>query len=732
MSSALLLSVHFHDGRYHGRPEWPPSPARLFQALVAGAAKGEALGQEDRDALAWLEQLEPPVIAAPAVRAGEGFKNYVPNNDLDAVGGDPRRIGEIRAPKLIKPWLFDVRVPLMYAWQFDQDAEQAEQILEVAERLYQLGRGVDMAFATAELLSDEEAQGRLVRHGGVIYRPCKTGQGRALACPVPGSLASLGDRFRKTRNRFSVERKGRASELFFTQPPKARFAMRAYDSPPVRLLYDLRKTTVQADFAAQPLAAVAPLVGRVRDDAKGRFEAALPDQAGTIARVLVGQGATEADKATRIRITPLPSIGHPHAERAIRRLLVEIPPDCPLPAGDIAWAFSGLEAIDQTTGEILWTLVPADDERMLDHYGIDSRRGEGHRLWRSVTPAALPEQAGRRRIDPSRRRDPHERKGAKERLHEEGRAATAVLQALRHAATAAKVELIRIQREPFEAKGARAEAFAPGTRFAKERLWHVEIAFNNPVAGPLIIGDGRYLGLGLMAPVRDAWRDRIVFSLRPETPVAVADAPLLLRAVRRALMALSRDSKGAAPRLFSGHESDGAPARSGRHDHVFLAAHDADGDGEIDRLIVAAPWAGDRTHHASRTDRERFDQVVSSLEEVRAGRLGVLKLSPLAPACSDGDRLIGPARRWESCTSYRPTRHAGRRQDRTVAIEHDLIGECLRRGLPRPRVDVLELASGPRGGGIKVRARLEFAVGVRGPLLLGRDSHMGGGLFVAA
>jgi CRISPR-associated protein Csb2 len=133
MPHALLLSVRFHDGRYHGRPEWPPSPARLFQALVAGAAKGEALCREDRDALAWLEQLEPPLIAAPTVRAGNGFRNYVPNNDLDAVGGDPRRIGEIKAPKLIKPWLFDVRVPLLYAWQFEHGAKHAARIFEISE-----------------------------------------------------------------------------------------------------------------------------------------------------------------------------------------------------------------------------------------------------------------------------------------------------------------------------------------------------------------------------------------------------------------------------------------------------------------------------------------------------------------------------------------------------------------------------------------------------------------------
>src|SRR3954453_18402502 len=99
MTYGLLISVRFQDGRYHGAGDWPPSPARLFQALVAGAAQGSVLTDEDAAALRWLEGLDPPIIAAPQMRAGQGFQNYVPNNDLDAVGGDLRRIAEIRTPK---------------------------------------------------------------------------------------------------------------------------------------------------------------------------------------------------------------------------------------------------------------------------------------------------------------------------------------------------------------------------------------------------------------------------------------------------------------------------------------------------------------------------------------------------------------------------------------------------------------------------------------------------------
>src|SRR6266481_2330035 len=147
MPRVLLITVRFHDGRYHGVGDWPPSPARLFQALVAGAARGGVIAEADRAALEWLEALAPPVIAAPAHRTGQPFASFVPNNDLDAGGGDPRRVSEIRTAKAIKPRLFDNNTPFLYLWHFEEAAEKAEAICTIARRLYQLGRGVDMAFA---------------------------------------------------------------------------------------------------------------------------------------------------------------------------------------------------------------------------------------------------------------------------------------------------------------------------------------------------------------------------------------------------------------------------------------------------------------------------------------------------------------------------------------------------------------------------------------------------------
>ncbi|MGJ5180697.1 type I-G CRISPR-associated protein Csb2 [Bradyrhizobium oligotrophicum] len=745
MPHALLLSVRFHDDRYHGRPEWPPSPARLFQALVAGVASGRHLSAEDRAALVWLEQLTAPVIAAPVKRDGRGFTNYVPNNDLDAVGGDPRRISEIRAGKLVRPLLFNSAVDLVYAWPFDDDRSHAQRLCALAERLYQLGRGVDMAWAWGEIVAADEVETRLAQRGRAIYRPGAGEGGIVLASPQSGSLASLERRFVELGGRFRSIKGGR--QQIYSQASRPHFVPVTYASPPQHLLFELRELTDEQRLGVWPLTRAVALVEHLRDQAAARLKQRRTTNEGLVDRILIGRDATQADKAARIRIVPLPSIGSRHVVPAIRRILIELPPNCPFSAVEIADVFSGAlvaEHVDPETGEVIETrLLPAEERAMLRHYGVDADDDTSYRVWRSVTPVALPEGAARRRIDPHRlaqelaaaRENPDARqkeaKSGTERHNEQNRAAAALVQSLRHAGLSQPPETLRLQREPFAARGARVEEFAAGTRFAEERLWHVELTFSEPLAGPLVIGDGRYLGLGLMAPEREALRDVAMYALPTDARIACADGPALTHAARRALMALARDVDDKVPPLFSGHGEDGGRAASGQHHHIFIAADDTDGDGFVDRLIVAAPWACDLSTRPGRGERERFDATMSKLETLRAGRLGVIALAgPNAPA--EHDTIIGPAQLWESRTLYLATRHAGRRKDATAALIGDLTAECARRSLPQPAEIEIVCSNGlPNGGGLAAHARLRFATAIRGPIMLGRNSHQGGGLFAA-
>jgi len=209
----------------------------------------------------------------------------------------------------------------------------------------------------------------------------------------------------------------------------------------------------------------------------------------------------------------------------------------------------------------------------------------------------------------------------------------------------------------------------------------------------------------------------------------LSERSLFLTAVRRALLACARDHLGFPSRLFSGHEADGAPARSGRHDHVFLAADDSDGDGLLDHLLLVAPWRVDRTYQAQREIRAEFEQITAKLEKIRAGRIGVFQLTKTIDSVS-ADRLLSLSTCWRSATLYQPTRYPKSMADAELKLQTDIQLECQRRGLPQPKVEIVSVIAGKRGG-FRAEARLIFAVMVAGPLMLGRESHKGGGLFYA-
>ena len=86
------IEVNFLTGRYvatchndRRQPEWPPHPARLFSALVAAWADTDELDSEERAALEWLESQAPPEIAASEAVPRKAVSHFVPVNDASVV-----------------------------------------------------------------------------------------------------------------------------------------------------------------------------------------------------------------------------------------------------------------------------------------------------------------------------------------------------------------------------------------------------------------------------------------------------------------------------------------------------------------------------------------------------------------------------------------------------------------------------------------------------------------------
>ena len=567
--TALAIEVRLLDDRYHGVPDWPPAPGRLFQALVAGA--GPLRDANQCSALRWLETQEAPEILAPVCEVTRPYTTYVPNNDGDVEKDptSPSRIG-----KAIQARMLPTDARIVYLWRSIEEVPDG--LADLADGLFQLGRGTDPAFARALRLEEQEEDDLRRDPRLRLHRPAGSGPG-GLDCPVAGTLESLDHRHTAFRQRFSWTGSGRRAKVAFANPPRARFLRIRYDAAPSLFAFDLR--TPDGRFRALPAKAAAGLVSAWLSDAADRLGASLKPQAD---RFVIGRNAGPADKTRRVRAFPVPTLGK-HGDGLIRRIAVEIPPDCPLGLEDLRWALGGSEGFMADWG----VPVPTTDTAMLDRYLGD--HGRPARLWRSETALALPVR--RRRLGPG------DEKAGSERVAEETAAARAVSTALRHAGMTAPLSHVSVRREPFSAKGARAESFAEGTRFSRHQMWHAEIRFAEPVAGPLLLGDGRFTGLGLMRPVPEQEVEGVagaILAFRIAGGMSVPRWDVVAQALRRATLARFGD---AAPTWITGHDADGAPSRPGHAGHVAYVA-----DIPRARLLILPPHLLDRISSGRRED----------------------------------------------------------------------------------------------------------------------------------
>ena len=714
MSKALVIAIRLHEGWYHGAGSIP-SPARLFQSLIAGKGLSGPLPEQTIAALEWLEKQPPPIVAAPMTKGGQAVATFVPNNDLDAKQGDPRRIGEIRTKKSIRPLTFDAEVPFLFCWSVDENETESptiQHLSELTDGIYQLGRTVDAAWAWSEVVNEEELKDRLQSHRGPVLYP--SSQHGHVECPTPGSLASLRRRYADMSSRYAMTKDNQGQSFRRTAKPKWR--MVSYDNSVTRSCFDLMDRAT-ATLASWPTIKIVTLTKMIRDAATQRLVAAMPAREAEIQRALIGQkpsGENAGPTSARVRIVPLPSIGHEHTDQQIRRILIEVPSACAVPADDIFWAFSGRSF---TLHERTIDLTRSLPHRQLEHYAVTVGTSK---TWQSVTPVALM-KAARRRIEPKLdKRTIDDEKGAAERRLEQEQAAAALKQALRHAGLAATLRSVRLQREPFTARGQKADQFATDERFNRHVLWHAELEFDRAVSGPVIIGDGRFLGLGLFRPIEHS-NGIFAFSIDAglsKTP----DSVRLAKSLRRAVMSRVRDVlyPQHLPTYFSGHTRSDLPADSKASPHLTFAF-----DSERKRLLVLQP---ELFGHASRDFAKNTRMLEAALENFQnllAGPDGSLELSHIRVEIAT-DPLFGRSTTWQSVTPYQANRHI-KKSTASDSLIADVVAECQRRSLPQPTIANLEWKA--TSNGLQGTMRMEFPHAVTGPVILGKTRHYGGGLF---
>lgn len=469
----LEIEVTFTAGHFHGE-EWPPAPARLFQALVAASHHGAhgLIHQAVRDeALRWLEQQAPPtILAAGAVQQREHLINYVPNND-DKLGAD----AHVRTDKSIAAWFHGQTGAVAYRWQLGADAnapKQADVIAAMASLITYLGRTVDLAYARGRLLDAEPSEPPAKRQrwephereGGRWLSPA-TGFLKLLNRRYPRSVSAEPPDFTNTRQvSYEVE------DTLRFDAPVAVFEMLRMDGR--KLAFDLRDLR-------QPAGMVRHAMIRWAERTPGIRQHFAADH---LARFLQGhQSATGKARSEggHFAVVPLPSVNPPAftADGWLRRVAVigygvAAPVDREL-FEEATRGLHGalLEDNGQACGE-LRLLTPREQQRVLAPLAGPATR------WRSLTPVVL---------------TGFTRKG---RGAEVCLARGLVQQGFRAediASVAAFTGPVVPTAQP--ARAYRVQGYLDATP-----RHHAEIIFRRPVAGPLVLGRGRFAGFGLMIP----------------------------------------------------------------------------------------------------------------------------------------------------------------------------------------------------------------------------------------
>lgn len=208
----FALEVEYLTGRAvatarHKREEaeWPPHPGRLFSALVDAAFQavsidGSELPDGVRKALEWLERLDPPALAVSEAQRRDVVPAFVPVNDAsapDMKAGKAPSAGQIADALAVlpdsrgkQPRFFPTVIPdcplVHFVWENAPDVAIHRPALErLAECVTYLGHSSSLVRVA---VSDT--------HGALTYKPDANGR-HTLRVPGRGRLADLISHYRR-------------------------------------------------------------------------------------------------------------------------------------------------------------------------------------------------------------------------------------------------------------------------------------------------------------------------------------------------------------------------------------------------------------------------------------------------------------------------------------------------------------------------------------------------------
>lgn len=442
--------------------EWPPSPARLFSALVAADGTGDRCRVTTGEELAWLECLDPPVVYASAtadVLQSPLRDRFVVVDETTSKSGavqdyPAREARAVRRGVRLSP----ANPTVVYVWADALPSPQQRAALQArAQRIGYLGCSDSPV---------EVSVGAVPAVGRTDTWVPDEAANFALPVPYPGFLKALDIAYTQWTSGGAMRRPWVRSLRVGYRSPGQIARPDAVARPVVMWL--------RFDRAVEGRKLVA-VTETLRKAVLDHLQRAHPDL--ELPAVLHGHRPLGRE-GPQARFLALPDVGH---HRAQGRLL-----------GAAVWLPSGSDpqlvqqvrtALGRLTGGRLTR--PGWFDVAVELYGgeqrpwaVNPRRWEGpSRHWVSVTPVV------------------HERwtKGAPDRAE--------VVRWCTHADLPSPVRF-ELGRDPWlpGALNLHPEQVNRPGRSERRPYSHALLEFAEPVTGPVVLGRGRQLGLGLMAP----------------------------------------------------------------------------------------------------------------------------------------------------------------------------------------------------------------------------------------
>lgn len=464
------------------RPEWPPHPDRVLQALVAAWGEGPK-GEDGAYALDWLLSQDPPQLSCPLdVDMAAPVKTFVPVNDIEGPRSAAFSEGHLTmlpSRRTRKERFFPAvnvgTATCALVWPVAAPAEHSAALSALCSGVTRIGHSRSLVRTWLTEVPPE-----------VTLKPVPTGGEYQLRVAGPG--------------RFQALLKAYADGgVGWRRPPLARWQAygRAQGEKGVafgefaeRLIVMRRASGVRLGLA-DAWEAVAAFRGLL---------IAATDQRPAAKRLISGHEADGTPlRDTHAAIVPLGFVsetdsagGGRHADGRLMGLGIALPRSIdPDSEQDI---LLGLAEAFRSRPDGMCSLVFG--RRGTAQFVPDTSENPAYALrsetwtrasttWGSVTPFVLD------RLPPRRHQDAEEWTRA-QLIEACGR------QNLPHPSA---LELLPVS--PFLGAPA-AQAFSPLLRKDGTRRWHLHarITFDTPVVGPLLLGAGRYRGYGLFRPMR--------------------------------------------------------------------------------------------------------------------------------------------------------------------------------------------------------------------------------------